>query len=114
MKGIRFGALWVALAAVPAFAAPQTWTGTISDSMCGAKHMEGEHGTKVSDKACTEMCVKKGATYVFVSDGKVLTIANQHFKGLARQAGAMVKLTGELKGDTVTVSKLEKVAMASN
>ena len=114
MKSIRFGALLVALAAVPAFAAPQTWTGTISDSMCGAKHMEGEHGMKVSDKACTEMCVKKGATYVFVSDGKVLTIANQHFKGLARQAGAMVKLTGELKGDTVTVSKLEKVAKASN
>ena len=114
MKSIRFGALLVALAAVPAFAAPQTWTGTISDSMCGAKHMEGEHGMKVSDKACTEMCVKKGATYVFVSDGKVLTIANQHFKGLARQAGAMVKLTGELKGDTVTVSKLEKVAMTSN
>ncbi len=29
-----------------------------------------------------------------VSDGKVLTIANQQFKGLSRQAGAMVKLTG--------------------
>ena len=114
MKGIRFGALLVALAAVPAFAAPQTWTGTISDSMCGAKHIEGEHGMKVSDQACTEMCVKKGATYVFVSDGKVLTIANQHFKGLARQAGAMVKLTGELKDDTVTVSKLEKAAKATN
>lgn len=114
MKAIRLGTLLAALMAVPAFALPQTWTGKISDSMCGAKHMDGEHGMKVSDQQCTEMCVKKGAKYVFVSDGKVFTIANQHFKGLARQADAMVKLTGELKGDTVTVSKLEKVAKASN
>ena len=114
MKAIRLGALVAALAAVPAFAAPQTWTGTISDSTCGAKHMEGEHGMKVSDKACTEMCVKKGANYVFVSDGKVLAIVNQDFKGLAQRAGAAVKLTGERKGDTVTISKLESAAKGSN
>lgn len=107
MNTIRLGALLVALTAVPTFAAPQTWTGTISDSTCGAKHMEGEHGMKVSDKECTKMCVSKGATYVFVTDGKVLAIANQDFKGLAAQAGASVKLTGELKGTTVVVSKLE-------
>jgi hypothetical protein len=114
MATMRLGVLLVALTAVPALAAPQTWTGTISDSMCGAKHMDGEHGMKVSDKACTEMCVKKGASYVFVSDGKVLTIANPQFKGLAQQAGAVVKLSGERKGDTVTVSKLEKAAPPSN
>ena len=114
MRSIRLGALVVALTAGPAFAAPQTWTGTISDSACGAKHMEGEHGMKVSNKDCTEMCVKKGATYVFVSDGKVLAIANQDFKGLAQQAGAAVRLTGERKGDTVTVAKLEKAARGSN
>ena len=114
MKVIRLSALLVALSSVSAFAAPRTWTGTISDSMCGAKHMQGEHGTKISEKECTEMCVKKGATYVFVSDGKVLTIANQGFKGLAQQAGAAVKLTGELKGDTVTISKLEQTAKGSN
>ena len=114
MKTIRLGALVaLTLTAVPAVAAPQTWTGTISDSMCGAKHMEGEHGMKVSDKDCTEMCVTRGAKYLFVSDGKVLTIANQDFKGLAQQAGAAVKLTGELKGDTLTVSKLEKAAKGS-
>ena len=102
MKGIRFGALLVALAAVPAFAAPQTWTGTISDSMCGAKHMEGEHGMKVSDKACTEMCVKKGATYVFVSDADgrlsrldarrtfLLTIQQEHVDVLETLRAALV------------------------
>ena len=68
----------------------------------------------VSDAACTTMCVKKGAKYVFVSDGQVLTIANQEFKGLAQQAGAAVKLTGVLEGETLTISKLEKVAKGSN
>ncbi len=111
---IQLGALLMALTTVPAFAAPQTWTGTISDSTCGAKHMEGEHGMKVSDKDCTAMCVKKGATYVFVSEGKVLTIANQDFKGLMEQAGAAVKLTGALNGDTVTITKLEKARKGSN
>jgi hypothetical protein len=114
MKTIRLGALLMTLTTVPAFAAPQTWTGTISDSTCRAKHMEGEHGTRVSDKDCTGMCVKKGAKYVFVSDGKVLIIANQDFKGLTQQAGAAVKLTGALNGDTVTITRLEKTRKGGN
>lgn len=40
-----------------------TWTGTISDSMCGAKHGMA----KMTDRECTEMCVKTGAKYIFVS-----------------------------------------------
>lgn len=114
MRTIRVGALLAALAAVPAYAAPQTWTGRISDSTCGAKHMEGEHGMKLSDKDCTAMCVRKGARYVFVTNGKVLAIANQEFTGLAQQAGDVVKLTGELKGDVVTVSKIERATGSSN
>ena len=103
MKAVSLGALLVALIASSTFAAPQTWTGTISDSMCGAKHMEGEHGMKVSDKECTEMCVKKGAKYVLVSDGKVLAIANQDFKGLA-----------QLKGDAVTITKIDRATKGAN
>ena len=56
------------------------------------------------------MCVTKGAKYVFVNNGKVIAIANQDFKDLARVAGATVKLTGELKGDAITVTKIEKAA----
>ena len=108
MKIIQLGAVLAALAAAPVLAAPTTWTGTISDSMCGVKHMPGEHGTKVSDDECTKMCVTKGAKYVFVNADKVLTIANQQFKGLGALAGARVTLTGELKGDAITVTKLER------
>ena len=89
-----------------AFAA--TWTGKISDSMCSAKHKaSAEHGTaKMTDRECTEACVKNGAKYVFVSKGKVYQIANQDYAGLAEHAGHTVKLTGEATGDSVTVSDI--------
>jgi hypothetical protein len=36
-----------------------------------------EHGRKGTDKDCTLMCVRGGSSYVFVSEGRVLKIANQ-------------------------------------
>jgi hypothetical protein len=89
--------------------AAETWTGKISDSSCGASHdTMTEHGKKGSDKDCTLMCIKKGEKYVFVHEGKVLPIANQNFKGLREFAGDTVRLTGDLKDDTITVTKIEK------
>jgi hypothetical protein len=86
--------------------APQTWTGQIGDSMCGAKHKP--MGTmKMADRECVEMCVKAGAQYVFITGGKVFKIADQKDKALALHAGHTVLLTGELKGDTITVSKID-------
>jgi hypothetical protein len=85
----------------------QTWTGKISDSMCKDKHPAGEHeGKKMSEADCTSVCVKKGAKYVFVSDGKVYQLANQKSKTIASHAGQEVQLTGELKGDTISASKM--------
>ena len=87
-------------------AAPQTWTGKIGDSHCGAEH-KPMGGAKMSDRECTEMCVKADGKYVFVSKGKVYQIANQKEPALAKHAGHEVLLTGEMKGDTITVSKIE-------
>jgi hypothetical protein len=101
------------LSAAAANAADQTWTGKISDSMCGASHKSAiEHsGKKMSDHDCTIGCVKEhGAKYVFVHNGKVLNIANQDAEGLEEHAGHVVKLTGSLDGDTITVSKIEMAA----
>ena len=90
------------------FAAEQTWTGQISDSACGAKHEEAAEGQgKMPDRACTEACVRGGSKYVLVSEGKVLQIANQDNKDLATHAGHAVKMTGELKGNAIVVSKIE-------
>jgi hypothetical protein len=91
------------------FAADQTWTGKISDSMCGADHskMAAEHGGgKTSDRDCTLACVKNGGKYVFVSDGKTYNITNQDYAGLQQHAGHTVKLTGDMQGDSITVSKI--------
>jgi len=92
-----------------AAAAEQTWTGKISDSMCGATHKKmAEHGTaKMSDRDCTLACVKGGGKYVFVSGGKVYNVSNQDFGSLQEHAGHTVRLSGEMKGDTITVSKIE-------
>ena len=87
-------------------------TGMISDSMCGASHakmMEMHKDAKMTDRDCTLACVKGGGKYVFVSAGKVYQIANQDLPELQKEAGESVRLTGDVNGDTVTVSK---VAMA--
>ena len=89
--------------------AAQTWAGKISDSSCGTSHETmTEHGAKMSDQQCTLACVKMGAKYVLASSDKVLKIANQDFKGLQQFAGDAVELTGDLKGDTITVTKIQK------
>jgi hypothetical protein len=89
-------------------AAEQTWTGKISDSACGAKHEEAAEGQGVmADRECTQACVRGGSKYVLVVDGKPIQIANQDFKDLATHAGHAVKLTGELKGAAIVVSKIE-------
>jgi len=89
-------------------AAEQTWTGNISDSACGKKHEEAAENTGVMpDRECTQACVRGGSKYVLVVDGKVFQIANQDHKDLATHAGHTVKLTGELKGSAITVTKIE-------
>ena len=87
-----------------------TWTGQISDSSYGASHakMMGEHGKSKSSRDCTLGCVKGGSKYVFVSGGSVYRIDNQSFADLEKRAGQMVELTGDMKGDTITVSKIKR------
>ena len=96
------------LGAMSVSAADQTWTGRISDSMCGAKHKKmAEHGTtKMADRDCTMACVKEGGKYVFVLKGKVYKIDNQDFAALQEYGGHMVQLTGEMTGDTIKVSNI--------
>lgn len=91
----------------------QTWVGKISDSNCNAKHPAGEHeGKKMTDADCTQVCVKKGAKYVFVSKGTVYQLSNQESKTIASHAGEEVNLTGELKGNTITATKIAPVKPA--
>lgn len=109
MKHLGIVVIVSMLGAMSASAADRMWTGKISDSMCGAKHnTSAEHaGKKMSDQECTLACVKEhNAKYVFVNGGKVYNVANQDFAALQEHAGHTVEFTGEMTGDTITVSKI--------
>lgn len=92
----------------PVTAAPMTWTGVISDAMCAGSHGD-KGGTPAKDHDCSIACQKKaGGSFVFVNDKdkKVYKIADQKSADLVTHAGHKVELTGELKGDTITVTKI--------
>ncbi len=99
--------LITALLSLPGFAAQKTWTGQITDSMCGASHAGmGDMGK--NPKECIAACAKGGAKYAFVADGKVYGIANQTLTGLKNPDGKTVRLTGDLASDgkTIMVSEI--------
>lgn len=85
-------------------AAQQTWTGSISDSACGVRHMAG-----MAARDCTEACVKQGSSHVLVSQRRVYKLEDPG-KVVAPHAGHTVNLTGETKGDTIRVTKIEMPA----
>jgi hypothetical protein len=102
-------ALSLLVLALPGFAAEQTMTGQISDSMCAASHdAMASGGKKVDTHECALACVKAGGKFVFVSGGKVYAISNQSLPDLSTHAGHTVKMTGEVSADgkSVTVSKV--------
>ncbi|MEO6212320.1 MAG: hypothetical protein ABIP65_01715 [Vicinamibacterales bacterium] len=96
---------FVAIGTVGAHA--ETWKGTISDSMCGLKHSADKHEGKGADhRACVQKCVKEGGEYVFIANDKAIKIANQKFVGLKAHAGHEVMLTGDMKDEMITVTKI--------
>ncbi len=101
-----FSLLLVIGMAASAFAASgKTFTGTVSDSMCGAKHaMPGD------DAACTRACISKGSKYALVVGDKVYTLETSNKAALAtldKQAGAKATVTGTEKDNTITVSSVK-------
>src|SRR5881628_2239747 len=96
---LLFAATMIVLAA----AKPQTFTGEVSDSMCGAKHM-------MDNKAeCTRTCVSKGSNYALVVGDKVYTLQTSDKAALDQLnslAGQEAKVSGKANGDTITVSKV--------
>jgi hypothetical protein len=104
MRTLYSAFLAAILFATPGFAAEQTVRGTISDVMCGASH--AGMPTKMTDKECTQFCAGKGAQYVLVADGKIYKLSN-HNAELRAHAGETVSITGDVKGDTIKVSRVE-------
>jgi hypothetical protein len=84
-------------------AGTKTFVGNVSDSMCGLKHMMPGK----SDKECTLECVKAGSKFVLadLANGKVYQLSDQ--KKPEPLAGQKVKITGSLRGDTISVITIE-------
>jgi hypothetical protein len=78
----------------------ETWSGTVSDSMCGAKH----EAASASDAACVNKCVKGGASAVFISDGKVYQIAADSQSKVMPLLGKKVTVMGKMDGDTIEIA----------
>jgi hypothetical protein len=96
------------VASLPGQQTPQIWTGRISDKMCGASHQVKAGAS--TERECIFECVKLLAKYVLVEqNNKVIPIANQDMAGLPLYAGRMVRLTGELTGDALVVSRIEAI-----
>ena len=110
-----FNSIWcMSLLGAYASAADQTWTGQISDSMCGANHTqmiatknkELRTSSGAPERDCTLACIKDSGKYIFVVTGKAYKIANQNLAAIATHAGETVRLTGDLQGNSITVSKI--------
>ena len=89
-----------------------TMIGRISDSICAsAHHPAEEHGAPgMPDHECTVACIRGGASYVLISDGKVYAISDQNSAAVQANAGKLVQLTGEVNGTTLRVSGVRAMA----
>ncbi len=87
--------------AIAAFAQQQTFTGTLTDSMCGTSHMAKDK----TPAECTGMCVKDGMKYALAVDKK-LYILEGHDAELSKLAGQKVTVKGTTKDDTMTVQSV--------
>ena len=86
---------------ISAIAAPQSFVGTLSESMCGAKHMMPDK----SDAECTRICVKANSKYALVADKKVYILSGP-LEDFSKLAGRRVRVTGENKEDTISVKSI--------
>jgi hypothetical protein len=114
MSRLRMMQVWMAtavlcvgLAVVPKVAAggTQTFTGKVSDAMCGAKHSEGN----LAPADCVRACVQKGANYDLVVGDKVYTLETKDQAALAelnKLAWEDAKVTGTANGDTISVKSV--------
>src|SRR6266700_2636539 len=97
--------LLIAIATTAAFGAgkPQTFTGEVSDSMCGAKHMmQGKAGD------CARACVGKGSSYALVVGDKVYALQTEDKAAqeeLSKLAGEKAKVTRTADWERIQVSK---------
>jgi hypothetical protein len=78
--------------------AAETFTGTVTDSMCGGDHKAMKMG---ADEKCARECVRMGSKYA-LWDGKTSTVLSDQ-KTAGKLAGQKVTVSGTLDAKTKTI-----------
>ena len=99
LKSVLF--VLLLMSSISAIAAPQSFVGTLSESMCGAKHMMPDK----SDAECTRVCVKANSKYALVVDKKVYILSGPQ-ADFSKLAGKRVRVTGENNEETISVKSI--------
>jgi len=87
----------------------KTFTGKVSDAMCGAKHSEGN----IAPADCVRACVQKGANYALVVGDKVYTLDTKDqavSAELNKLAWQQAEVTGTANGGTISVRAVTPAA----
>lgn len=85
--------------ATPPPSTVKTFTGMITDSHCGARHMRKSNMTSTE---CARACYRKGASYMLVDGDRKYTLIGDD-GALNKLVGERAKVTGDLQGDTIVV-----------
>jgi len=79
----------------------KTFTGVITDTMCGKDH---SMMNIKPDSKCVMECVKSGSKYALLEGNNVYELSDQ--KMPEKFAGQKVKVTGTLNGSTLQVKSI--------
>ncbi len=85
----------------PSSAKQGTFTGIVSDSMCGTKHMMKDK----SAAECTRVCVKQGMDYALVVGQEIYTLKGNTSE-IDKYAGERATVKGKLNGKTIDVESI--------
>jgi hypothetical protein len=96
--------LLLSLGLLAADSKDQTFTGTVSDTSCGAHHtmMPG-----LSDDQCVRACVKAGSDYALVVGAKVYTLKGNK-ADFDKFAGGKAMVKGTVSGDVIQATSIAK------
>jgi hypothetical protein len=109
-RGLKIAAACMLFAACVAGAeSPGTFTGVVTDTMCGSK----PHGNMMKDKTdaeCARLCVQGSHSYALFDGSALMKFGDQ--KASAKYAGQRVKVTGVYDEKSKTL-KAESIVPAN-
>jgi hypothetical protein len=79
----------------------QTFTGIVSDNMCGKQHMSKNK----SAAECTRECVSAGADYALVMGDRVYSLKGDKSQ-IDKFAGEKATVSGSASGEIITVNAI--------